>query len=108
MLDESERFGDGPTEPFEAAIPQTSAVGRWFVVKCDDFGGEPASNHFYKMLAPHRVVLAGKDPVQICCAADQRQMRECLGEVAEVLAAWTNLLPGEPKMVGVSQEFFKQ
>ena len=28
MLDESEHFGDGTTEPFEAAIPQTSAVGR--------------------------------------------------------------------------------
>jgi hypothetical protein len=28
MLDESERFGDGTPEPFEAAIPQTSAVGR--------------------------------------------------------------------------------
>jgi len=26
---------------------------------------------FPKMLAPHGVILAGKDPVQICCGADQ-------------------------------------
>src|SRR2546425_911010 len=63
---------------------------------------------FYKLLAPHRVVLARKDSIEICRGADQRQMRECLGEVAEMLPAWTNLLRVEPQMVGVSQKFLKQ
>ena len=52
MLDESERLGDGTTELFEAAIHQTSVVRRsqasGLAVKCDDFGGELASNHFTK------------------------------------------------------------
>lgn len=60
-----------------------------------------------KTLAPHRVILAGKGPVQVRCGADQRQMRECLGEVPEMLPAWTDLLRVEPKMVGISQEFLK-
>ena len=59
------------------------------------------------MLAPHRVVLAGKDPVQIRRGADQRQMREGLWEVPEMLPAWTDLLRVETKMVGISQEFLK-
>jgi hypothetical protein len=65
----------------------------WLVVK---------ERCFSCMLAPHCVVLAGKDPVQIGCGADQRQMREGLWEVAEMLAAWTNLFRVEPQMVGVS------
>src|SRR4029077_17837398 len=59
-------------------------------------------------LAPHGVVLAGKNPVEIRCGANQCQMRECLWEVAEMLPAWTNLFRVESKMVGVSQEFLKQ
>src|ERR1700756_1671182 len=65
-------------------------------------------NRFIVKLAPHRVVLAGKDPVQIGCGADQRQMRECLREVAEMLPTWTNLLRVQSEVVSVSQKFLEQ
>src|SRR5437764_12217606 len=60
------------------------------------------------MLAPHRVVLAGKHPVQIRCGADQRKVRECLWEVTKMLSAGTNLLRVQPQMIGVSQQLLKQ
>lgn len=47
---------------------------------------------FSKMLAPYGVFFAREDPVKICCGADQGEVREGLWEVAEMLAAWTNLL----------------
>src|SRR5260370_21484809 len=60
------------------------------------------------MLTPHSVIFAREDSIQIGCGADQRQMCECLWEVAEVLPARTDLLRVKPQMVCVSQEFLKQ
>ena len=43
------------------------------------------------LLAPGAPLATGKDPVQICCGADQGKVRECLWEVAEMLPAGTKL-----------------
>src|SRR5262245_586346 len=59
------------------------------------------------MLAPNSFIRARESTIEVSGCADQREMRECLGEVAEMTPIATQFFRVEPKMVGVAQELFK-
>src|ERR1700758_1429754 len=52
--------------------------------------------------------LAAQHAIQIECGADQRQMSEGLGEIAQRLALRPGLLCIKPKMIRIAQHAFKQ
>src|SRR5918997_3419388 len=49
-----------------------------------------------------------QSPVEIVSGTYQRQMRECLGEVSEMLARGSELLGEQPEVVGVAEHFLEQ
>jgi len=52
--------------------------------------------------------LATQHAVQIECGADQREMSEGLGEIAQRLSLRSGLLCIKPKMIRIAQHPFKQ
>jgi hypothetical protein len=44
------------------------------------------------VLTPHSIVCSGEDPVQICCRADERQMRKCLRKISKMSAIQSKFL----------------
>src|SRR6478736_2102907 len=59
-------------------------------------------------LAPGGFFGARECTVQVGCGADQREMRKRLWKVPKVLSIGAEFLRIKTKMVGVSQELFKQ
>ena len=59
-------------------------------------------------LAPDGFLCTRECTVQVGCCADQREMRKRLWKVPKVLSIGAEFLRIKTKMVGVSQELFKQ
>ena len=54
-------------------------------------------------------VAGGREPaVEVVCGADERQVREGLGEVAEVLRLWAQLLTVQSQVVGVAKHLLEE
>ena len=71
---------------------------RWFMLSHNLSSHRFATKEYFRQkaarsalgrLTPHRIIFTGQSSVQISRCADQREVRKCLGEVAEVPAVKT-------------------
>ena len=68
------------------------------------FAGKPPTNPTLRL--PHRL-LAIELAIQEACRADQRQMAQRLGRVAQMMAVNIELFGIQPQWIGVAQQLFE-